>query len=171
MNHCTLIALIFCITICHSVASTDHGPLCPGLVRTIRTTVRHGYDQEPKNWELFTFRGEVGQKISIAVRRTRPAMDPFLALFSPTGALLASNDDAVCLVHYRYFLLLLLFPFPFSCLLLMSFSSSISYLTCLRLKIAVMVLMAILKLTTLFLTPMESSLLALLIGTVVITEF
>lgn len=77
------------------VGSTDHGTLCPGVTRTVSTTVRHGFKQIPQNYELFTFEGLAGQVISIVVNRTAAPMDPVMVLWSPTGSILAIRDDDV----------------------------------------------------------------------------
>lgn len=85
--------LLFYLLLDASIASVNHGTLCPGVEQTIHTDTRGGFKQN--NWELFTFNALAGQTISIVVRRTQSAMDPILFLWNPSGALLAGQDDDV----------------------------------------------------------------------------
>eukprot|EP01127_Copromyxa_protea_P021856 TRINITY_DN7630_c0_g1_i1.p1 TRINITY_DN7630_c0_g1~~TRINITY_DN7630_c0_g1_i1.p1 ORF type:complete len:165 (+),score=14.13 TRINITY_DN7630_c0_g1_i1:278-772(+) len=72
--------------------STNHGQLCPSVVRTIQ--INH-HTPLSENFELFSFVGAAGHVISLSVERTTAAMDPIMYLWGPSGVVLAIQDDDV----------------------------------------------------------------------------
>lgn len=90
-----LIAILLLASVSLSFADVDHGTLCPGAMKTVVPSVLSGAVIKPPVWEVFTFAGLAGQVIDIAVRRTKPAMDPVMLLIGPSGKELARQDDDV----------------------------------------------------------------------------
>lgn len=95
MTTCLIAILLLCSSLTLSLADVDHGILCPGVKQTVVPAVRSGAIIKPPVWEVFSFAGQAGQVIDIAVRRTKPAMDPIMFLYSPSDVLLAMQDDNV----------------------------------------------------------------------------
>jgi hypothetical protein len=44
--------------------------------------------------DVYTFSGTAGQSISVSMSTTAPGLDPYLLLLSPTGSIIAEDDDA-----------------------------------------------------------------------------
>jgi hypothetical protein len=62
------------------------------LVRNVAAT---GTITPSNRFDVFTFEGAAGDVVNIAMNNTSGSLDPTLYLVSPSGVVIASNDDAV----------------------------------------------------------------------------